>query len=106
MRFCSDQEQVKIAIQTTEHEDRVDLTFKDNGQGILIKLAHQVTQCFYQIERDPEDSVHLGVGLTTANRIALRHNGDLNLEPEADNTEYGWPRLSLALDIPIGEIQD
>ncbi|NOX27727.1 MAG: HAMP domain-containing histidine kinase [Gammaproteobacteria bacterium] len=96
VRFCSDHEQVKISIQITAHEDRIDLTFKDSGKGILLKLANQVTQCFYQVERDPEDLVHLDIGLTTANRIALRHNGGLSLEPETDNAEYGWPRLSSA----------
>lgn len=106
MRFCSDHEQIKISLQTTELEDRIDLTFKDSGKGILLNLANQVTQCFYQVERDPEDLAHLGIGLTTANRIALRHNGDLGLEPEADNAEYGWLQLSLALNTPSDETQD
>ncbi len=79
VRFCSDHEQIKISIQTTELEDRIDLTFKDSGKGI---------------------------GLTTANRIALRHNGDLGLEPEADNAEYRWLQLSLALNTPSDETQD
>lgn len=105
VRFCEEQQQVKISIQVDKNENSVDLTFKDSGKGILMKLANQVTQCFYQVERDPEDATHLGVGLTIANRIALRHNGNLDLTPNTDNAEYGWPRLSLALTIPADAIQ-
>lgn len=98
VRFCSDY--VKINIQIIEQENSIGLTFKDSGKGILMKLANQISQCFYQVERDPEDAEHLGIGLTIANRIALRHNGGLCLEPKADNDEYGWPRLNIALGIP------
>lgn len=105
VRFCEDQQQVKISIQVAEHENSVDLIFRDSGKGILMKLANQVTQCFYQVERDPEDATHLGIGLTIANRIALRHNGSLDLAPNIDSPEYGWPRLRLALTIPADTIQ-
>ncbi|MBL1432141.1 MAG: hypothetical protein COC09_08705 [Gammaproteobacteria bacterium] len=97
--FCSDDSPAKISINIAEHNGHVQLDILDNGPGIPKKLAERVFQCFYQIDPDPEDADHVGIGLTLARRIAHRHNGNLTMEAkkEGADTDQVWPRLSLPL---------
>jgi two-component system, chemotaxis family, CheB/CheR fusion protein len=72
-----------VAVRVRANEQRAAVTVMDSGPGISSTLAEKIFTPFFTTKGDQKGT---GIGLSLARSIARRHNGELVLETEAENT--------------------
>ena len=70
----------KVSITAVEQGDQWLFEIKDNGIGIAKEYHDEVLRLFRRL--DPENYSGIGSGLTIANKIVQRHNGEILIESE------------------------
>lgn len=71
----------KIAISVFVRDNRACISVSDNGRGIAPELRDRIFEPFYTTKTEGEA---IGLGLTTADRIAHLHGGLIEVESEPD----------------------
>ena len=80
-----------VAVRVRATDQRAAVTVMDSGPGISSTLAEKIFTPFFTTKGAQKGT---GIGLSLARSIARRHNGELVLEAEAENTCF---TLSLPL---------
>jgi signal transduction histidine kinase len=88
LRFTPEHSEVEILL-----ESRGAVTVADRGPGIPVAKRDRLFQRFFQSDRRPGSGA--GLGLTIARRIALAHQGDL----EISDNPGGGTRFTLTLPL-------
>ncbi|GAB3732248.1 PAS domain-containing sensor histidine kinase [Luteimonas pelagia] len=70
----------RIAIRLSRHDDRAEISVRDNGPGIDPQHLAYVFRLFAQAEPDSTKRMHggLGVGLSLVHRLVTDHGGDVS----------------------------
>ncbi len=70
---------VKITIAMTEFEDKIAITFSDNGFGIPTEMNEKVFTPFVSVDQSSGAPKGLGLGLPVAKEIIELHGGNIRL---------------------------
>lgn len=81
IKFCSNDRPLLIIISCFLKDDRLHLTFKDNGIGIKKENLSKVFQIFKRFNPEVEGR---GVGMYLVKRVIDLNNGDITLESQED----------------------
>jgi PAS domain S-box-containing protein len=91
---------VVIAIETRKHDDRVEISVTDNGDGIPADAREVVFEPFFSSKRA---SGGTGLGLAITRRIVADHGGEIRIEdPETRGTRF-VVELPLVLQPPLAK---
>ena len=91
-KYSSQQPETVIELFCEERADGYWFAIQDNGAGFDPEFADKATEPFSRLHRADEFEGH-GIGLATAQRIALRHGGRVHLESRATGGATCWFRL-------------
>jgi two-component system, chemotaxis family, CheB/CheR fusion protein len=80
-----------VAVRLRAGKQRADISVIDSGPGITSSVAEKIFTPFFTTKGDQEGT---GIGLSLSRSIARRHNGELMLDAESENTSF---TLSLPL---------
>jgi PAS domain S-box-containing protein len=87
-----------IHIHATVNDDRINVTVKDDGNGIPPEMLGRIFEMFQQVEGNGEQMKQgLGIGLTLARRLVEMHGG--NIRVTSEGTGKG---SSFTVELPIG----
>lgn len=99
-KFTLENGKVAVFLQTSEHQDSIEVKIRDTGIGIAQDQQEKIFGSFYQIEM-PDSIVNQGsgIGLSIAKEFAELHGGHIEIESEPG---FG-SCFTLILPIPAGE---
>ena len=71
-----------ITITSENNENYYNLEISDQGKGISVENTEKIFDRFYKSQNDNNDG--MGLGLSIAKQIAIRHNINLSVKSEVD----------------------
>jgi PAS domain S-box-containing protein len=83
VKFTSKQEQARITVDATDHEDEVVYCVRDNGAGFEMQYVDKIFAVFQRLHTEREFP-GTGVGLALVQRIIFRHGGRVWAEGAVD----------------------
>lgn len=82
LKFTAEGQAPNVAITSRDLDNNtVEICVRDHGIGIAPKMQERIFQVFQRLHPHSAYSGH-GIGLTSAKRIAERHNGSIRIESE------------------------
>jgi two-component system OmpR family sensor kinase len=78
----------EVEVRASQSNDRIELSFADSGPGIPAEDVERIFERFYQVDkaRTGEPSKGVGLGLTIAREIILRHHGTIKASNRINNS--------------------
>ena len=75
-----------VSVSTKQHNDKVEITVKDNGNGISQKVLDKIFQPFFTTKPTGQGT---GLGLSLSYDIVKAHGGELKVETrEGEGSEF------------------
>nr|HCI8568242.1 sensor histidine kinase [Klebsiella variicola] len=82
-----------IKIDIVDSDGCIEISFRDEGDGIPKKQAEKIFDRFYRGEKDNKNTKGTGLGLYVSQQIVRAHGGDLYLTGEGDMAKVFIIRL-------------
>lgn len=83
-----------ISLEMNTNEDKLIITFKDQGCGFTCEELLHATECFYRGDKSRHSSTSHGLGLYIVAEIMKIHDGEIKLE----NNENNGASISLSIN--------
>lgn len=78
-----------LVVSCWQEGDRSYIRVQDNGPGIPASSSHSIFEQFYRVSNKLTDGVSgTGIGLNIAKELAIKHGGNLELEPSEHGASF------------------
>lgn len=99
LHYSPEDQQVYIALKSSDDKKHLHIDIKDNGPGVPKEQLEQIFDAFYRVDTSrTKKTGGYGLGLAIASRALLLHRGNVS----AHNRKKGGLRIHVTLPVDLG----